>query len=151
MKVLKYIGFYIIQWTWGIVMNIFGALCIFFAWITGEKIYRCGPFVYAYSRVCKNCAFEAGMFFILGYGCESSGPHEIGHSLQNLVFGPFMPFIVSIPSAIRFWYREYKKSKGEGSSLPPYDSIWIEGTATKYGTKYFGEMWKEHLATRDNI
>lgn len=86
------------------------------------------------------------MFFILGYGCESSGPHEMGHGLQTLVFGPFMPFIISIPSMIRFWIRRYKMSKGE--KLPPYDSVWIEGTATKYGTKYFGKMWKEHLLNR---
>lgn len=127
-------------------MNIFGALCLFAAWITGEKIYRCGPYVYAYSKFCKNCAFEAGMFFILGYGCESSAPHEMGHGIQNMMFGLLMPFIVSIPSAVRFWIREYKSKKGE--VLPPYDSVWFEHTATVWGHKYFGTMWNEHLLNR---
>ena len=146
MKILKTIGWYAIQWTWGIVMNILGACAIFAAWITGEKVYRCGCHVYAYSKFCKNCAFSMGMFFILGYGCESCAPHEMGHGLQNLVFGPLMPFVVAIPSAIRFWIREYKSSKGE--QLPPYDSVWFEGTATKYGHKYFGAKWDEHLLNR---
>ena len=59
--------------------------------------------------------------------------HESGHGIQNLLFGPLMPFVVSIPSAIRYWYREYlmKVKKIKCWNLPDYDSIWFEGTATK--------------------
>ena len=52
-----------------------------------------------------------------------------------------MPFLVSIPSAMRYWYREYlvRKKKKLHSELPPYDSIWFEGWATKLGDKYYKE------------
>lgn len=60
--------------------------------------------------------------------------HEFGHSLQNAVFGILFPFIVAIPSATRYWKREFDAKKGK--ELPPYDSIWFEGQATKIGTLY---------------
>ena len=148
MKTLKYILFYIVQWTWGILMNIVGLFCLLFAWITGEKIRRCGPYIYMYSKYCKGGSFSVGMFVVLSYYGDSSMPHEMGHGIQNMIFGPLMPFIVAIPSVIRFWYREYKIRKGQGAQLPPYDSIWYERTATQWGTKYFGKTWEEHLATR---
>lgn len=47
------------------------------------------------------------------------------------------PHIVSIPSCIRYWWREYKIRKGLGNTLPPYDRIWFEGWATRLGEKHF--------------
>lgn len=34
--------------------------------------------------------------------------HEVGHLLQQAIFGPFMPFLVSLPSASRYWLYEFK-------------------------------------------
>lgn len=67
--------------------------------------------------------------------------HEFGHSLQNLIFGPLFPFIVAIPSAIRYHYQNYRSKKG----LPnkEYDAIWFEGTATRWGTKVIAKIEKE--------
>lgn len=67
--------------------------------------------------------------------------HEFGHSLQNLIFGPLFPFIVAIPSAIRYHYQNYRSKKG----LPnkEYDAIWFEGTATRWGTKAIAKIEKE--------
>lgn len=62
--------------------------------------------------------------------------HEWGHSWpQLLAMGPLHPFLVFIPSVIRFWWRnaQFRKHK----ELPPYDSVWFEGTATKWGTAWF--------------
>ena len=55
--------------------------------------------------------------------------HEFGHSLQNLIFGPLFPFLVAIPSAIRYHYQNYRSKKG--LSNKEYDAIWFEGMATK--------------------
>ncbi len=60
---------------------------------------------------------------------EHTRRHEFGHSLQNIIFGPFMLFVVTIPSAIRYWYRRLTPGPHE-----PYDAIWFEGTATKWGS-----------------
>lgn len=61
--------------------------------------------------------------------------HEFGHSLQNIIFGPFTVLIVNIPSAVRYWYNRIAESKGKKFDSDWYDSIWFEGTATKWGTK----------------
>lgn len=65
--------------------------------------------------------------------------HEAGHGLQNLMLGFIMPFLVCIPSAIRYWYRKIvvKTGKKRSSELPAYDSVWFEGWATHLGEKYF--------------
>ena len=55
-----------------------------------------------------------------------------------------MPFLVSIPSMIRFWYREavVALKRKTLSQLPTYDSIWFEGTASKIGTQYYNHFVK---------
>ena len=84
--------------------------------ITGHKPYFMGPQMF----------FKFGT----GWGGVNFGPiaivcsnasinteyHEAGHGLQNLIWGPLMPFVVSIPSAIRYWYRDwvYRKDKKMG-------------------------------------
>lgn len=60
--------------------------------------------------------------------------HEFGHSIQNIIWGPFFPFVIGIPSAIRYWYREYLY-KHHKPITTDYDSIWFEGQATRWGTK----------------
>ena len=37
--------------------------------------------------------------------------HECGHSFQNAIWGPFTIFLISIPSAIRYWARNIKKTE----------------------------------------
>ena len=68
--------------------------------------------------------------------------HEFGHSIQNCYLGLFMPFLVAIPSAIRYWYRELIVRWGIKKywELPDYDSIWFERTATSFGNMYYREL-----------
>ena len=56
--------------------------------------------------------------------------HEVGHSFQNAIYGPFTPFIITIPSIIRYWARKGSRSKKS------YDAIWFEGSATAIGEEY---------------
>ena len=59
--------------------------------------------------------------------------HEHGHSIQNCYYGPFMPFLVNIPSSSRYWYRKAVHAIAPKKHLPPYDSIWFEAEATRLG------------------
>ena len=62
--------------------------------------------------------------------------HEHGHAIQNAMYGLAFPFIVAIPSFIRYWIREIQYKVGK----PPkteYDAIWFEKEATELGAKYF--------------
>jgi len=66
--------------------------------------------------------------------------HEFGHSLQNLIWGPLFPFVIAIPSAIRYNYQNWRSKKGLENK--DYDAIWFEGQATKWGTKAIEKIEK---------
>lgn len=66
-----------------------------------------------YWEVGKNWGgLDLGCFFVCSKGSSVSlKQHEAGHGLQNIIFGPFFPFIIGIPSALRYWLREMKTQK----------------------------------------
>ena len=136
----KFLGvlYWIGQLTWGVLMTISGLLVIAFCVIfLKAKVHKNGWSLIV--EVGGNWGgLELGAVALCG-GYTTTCPdenwfqhtrrHEFGHSLQNLIFGPFMLFVVSIPSAIRYHYQNWRTKKG----LPnkEYDAVWFEGTATK--------------------
>jgi hypothetical protein len=132
---MKRFLFYFLNLTWGLPLNIVGGLVAFALLIARKKPKRWGDCFY----------FEVGE----GWGGVNFGliiitdktfsisclNHEHGHAIQNCFLGVFMPFIVSIPSAIRYHYRNYREKKGLVNKTD-YDAVWYEYTATKLGTKY---------------
>lgn len=137
MKAIKAVLFWLASLTWGGVMTLAGAFVALALLVTGHKPRRFHYFVYfEVGRAWGG--FELGAFFVVNKGAGLSiKQHESGHGLQNIMLGVFMPFLVSIPSAVRYWYRRYKERKGYAHALPPYDAIWFEGWATHLGEKYF--------------
>lgn len=139
MKKLKLILFYVLSFTWGIILSSIGLIACLGLLITGHKPHLFHGRVYF--EVGSNWGgMELGCFFICGKNPSLHiKQHECGHGIQNIIFGPLTPFLISIPSAIRYWYREiiYRKDKMKYYSLPSYDSIWFEGQATKIGEKLF--------------
>lgn len=122
--------YYVLASTWGILMTLVGLLISVALLIAGKKPIKYGGIYYF--KVGKNWGgLEMGLMFLTD---EYSGNyddiknHELGHSYQNAILGPLMPFLVSIPSAIRYWYRNFSKKP-----QPDYDAIWFEGNATDIG------------------
>ena len=145
-KFWSYFIFYLIQWTWGILMNVIGAVAALGMLCTGHKPYRCGPYIYFRTKW-NFGGVEFGMFFIIGEQCDSCACHEMGHGLQNMCLGPFMA-IFSAGSAIRYWYRELKYHRKGCTPPTHYDDWWFEGYATMWGTTYWNTMWSEHCKNR---
>ena len=93
-----------------------------------------------YKRIGKNWGgLELGCFFL----CDETADeyilaHESGHGLQNCLWGLLMPCVICMPSAIRYWNREWiwHGNKEKFNKLSEYDAIWFEGQATKWGKKY---------------
>lgn len=93
--------------TWGIVMTLIGAVGALALIIGGKQ-----PLVFHH---CVYFQFGRGwggvnfgpFFFLSTTSPDSTKQHEAGHSLQNLIFGPFMPFVVGIPSAVRCMIRSF--------------------------------------------
>ena len=142
-KVLSYIVFYLIQFTWGIIHNLIGLVLAAWMLITQHKPHRCGPYIYFLAPELPG-SIDGGVFYIAGSTSAHINLHEMGHGLQNMIWGPLMLFVIVIPSFTRFWYREwYWKNKYPitGKALPEYDAIWFEGQATRWGTKVMSVAW----------
>ena len=126
--------YYILSYTWGILTTLFG-LAVTLALLCAGKKPTAYHWIY-YFRVGSDYwgGFSAGSTFLRDQRSADSAinPHEFGHTFQNTLFGPFAIFISYIPSIIRYWTREAQSKKGE--SLPPYDSVWFEASATDAGT-----------------
>lgn len=142
--------FYIISFTWGFLASFIGMIILLFTLVIG-KVKTCAGRLYGIlpKAFGSGWGFSIGCFFFIAYDCYESHKedrnivikllmcHEMGHTLQNIIFGPLTLFIVTIPSVIRFWYRQGFK---DPDKLKPYESIWFEGQASHFGKKYIG--WK---------
>ena len=149
MKTLLKIGYWILQLTWGIIMTFIGLVvtgfCILF--LKG-KVHKNG-FSYIVEIGGNWGGLDLGAVSLCG-GYTTKCPdenwfqhtrrHEFGHSFQNIIWGPLFPFVIAIPSAIRYHYQNWRSSKG----LPnkEYDAIWFEGQATRWGTKAIEKIEK---------
>ncbi|MCM1322810.1 MAG: hypothetical protein NC218_01355 [Acetobacter sp.] len=158
MKAIKAILYWILHIIWAAPTFLIGAVVSLFMLMTGHKPHRFGCTFYFTVKFVKNCGCEFGPMFVLADNCSASlhmKQHEHGHGIQALIFGPITLFVVSLPSIIRFWYRELKERKMVKKlakqkitakelvdwyrTVPEYESIWFEAQATKLGEKYFLE------------
>lgn len=137
MKALYWIG----ELTWGLLMNIIGLISALFLLIIGKTPYKIGhTFLFYFGKGWGGLTL--GAVIIVSEDCSPSTiAHEYGHTIQNLIFGPF-EFFIGIASAARYWYREIKRKRDPTCYLPPYDSIWFEGQATRLGLNFLGRYGK---------
>lgn len=142
MKLSK-ISFWALSLTWGLPITLLGLITAVVLLCFGKKPYR-----YLYGWVFTIGDNWGG--FNLGpitVACEKTHyttlNHEFGHSIQNCYFGPLMPFLIAIPSAIRYWYYTTMIKTGKknsSSALYLYNQIWFEKMATKFGNKYWRKL-----------
>ena len=128
--------FYLLSFTWGLPLTAAGCIVALFLTLCGYKSRKFG--YCRYFEVGKNWGGqELGVFFIKGKNCSDRvSCHEHGHALQNCVLGPFMPFAVCIPSALRYWWRIITKRVNPQKQLTDYDSVWFEKQATEGGRAF---------------
>lgn len=126
--------FYLLSFTWGLPLNIVGTIVALVMIITGHKPQKWG-YCY-YFEVGENWGgLELGIFFFVNKNPSNhTKNHEHGHAIQNCYWGFLMPFVINIPSAIRYWYRIIRNRLGYINTTK-YDSVWFESQATKWGTE----------------
>lgn len=136
----KYL-YYILSWTWGLPMTLIGSIIALVLMMCGHKPKKYG-YCY-YFEVCEKWGgLELGMFFLVNRNpIEHTKAHEHGHSFQNCIWGPLMPIVISIPSAIRYWYRFIRTKIGKPCTTK-YDDIWFERQASEWGTKFINNITK---------
>jgi hypothetical protein len=87
-------------------MTSVGAIVALIMLITGHKPKKLGYSIYF---EINNLAggIDLGPFFLAPTNSWMHLKyHEVGHGLQNLIWGPIFPFLIAIPSCTRFWLRE---------------------------------------------
>lgn len=113
-KPLRGALFALVQWTWGLPQNLFGAFCTLF--LRGMRFRYHGALVTVYKRVKfldNQSGFSLGSFIFMPetwseHDLKTLVVHEYGHSVQSLVLGPFYLFVVALPSVI--WNRRFFKN-----------------------------------------
>ena len=124
--------------TWGLPLTMAGALTFGALMLAGKRPKRFG-YCY-YIEVGEHWGgMEFGLFFLT----HRNPPmrllmHEHGHGLQNLAWGPLMPFAITLPSAARWHFRRFMERRGHPPRVP-YDAIWFEGQATRLGAELIGQ------------
>ena len=128
--------FYLIQFTWGLTVNLVGLLVFLCCrtWFSSirfrNSIVTCLPG--------NRGGLSLGIFIFLSVpnAAENSGlcAHEYGHTVQCLFLGPLYWLVVAIPSVI--WcnlFVGYRKKH-----RVPYDFLYCERWATAWGKKWSG-------------
>lgn len=141
-KILFIILYWLLNLTWGIIPSFIGFFAFLFAVLCRKgKIHPNGCFIIV--EFGGNWGGVSFGYFTFTGGYSQNSPdwydhtrkHEFGHTLQNAILGPFQIFLVDIPSICRYHYMRIERARGTKFSSDWYDSVWFEGTATKYGTK----------------
>lgn len=127
-------AYYTLNLTWGLLMNIVGAIAALGLLLIGKR-----PSKYAgcwHFEIGRNWGgLSLGMVIITCKGAPGrTKRHELGHSIQNAIYGPGMIFL-TIASALRYWYRIFMTSRGYGEKIGKYDDFWLEAEATKFGNR----------------
>ena len=136
--------YWILQCTWGLLYNITGGLIALVALCfkgKPQKFHR-GYMIF----IGDNWGgFELGTGGLVANNMgkawtEHTCRHEIGHCYQSALFGPITIFLITIPSAIRYWYRKFSKK-----TQPSYDAIWFEDNASAIGEYLYGDVKLEDI------
>lgn len=129
--------FYLLTFTWGLPFTLIGCITALIFILRGYRPQKWG-YCYYFELGNNWGGMNLGMFFFCG---KNSSPalksHEHGHAVQNCYLGPLMIPVVALPSLIRSRYRNHLITKKhiDRETLPPYDSIWFEGGATRLGNE----------------
>lgn len=112
-RILRTAGYWIVSLTWGSIMTLLGAVIALALLLTGHRPGRLGPNVYfEVGRGWGGMEYGA-FFFVERNAARETILHEAGHGIQNLLLGPLMPFVVCIPSALRYWMRRCSTFRGK--------------------------------------
>jgi len=129
----KYL-FYFLTFTWGLPLTLAGLLVSLVLLAAGLRPKR-WKWAWYFELGSDWGGVNLGPCFIVD---RESTPflrdHEFGHSVQNCMYGPFMIFIVSLPSAARWWWFRWYERFGQKPPVGYYDA-WFERSANEIGSR----------------
>lgn len=135
MKIIIYLFYYLIQFTWGILQNLIGFIIFIKEHKTKIEFYN-GSFVGLHNNLWGGISL--GVFILISGNkdnnwIKNTKVHEYGHSIQSLILGPLYLFIIGIPSII--WCNSKKYIKLRKENCISYFSFYPERWANYLGEK----------------
>ena len=130
--------FYLVQWTWGLTVNLAGGIA--FLICTKIKGYRYQRFGYAYIVYVpwKGGGLSLGLFIFMKdqhsnkKWTYNTRIHEYGHTWQCLLLGPLYWIVIAIPSFI--WCNCFAKYREKNNVS--YYKLYCESWANSWGEKF---------------
>lgn len=123
--------FYLIQFTWGLPVNLVGLM-----------VFLCCRKHFRRERFCNSVVtclpgnhggVSLGIFIFLSTrNSRELCAHEYGHTVQCLFLGPLYWFVIAIPSVI--WCHLFAGYRREHHV--PYDALYCERWATAWGKRW---------------
>ena len=125
--------YYVLMFTWALPVTLMGLIGALVLMVAGKKPHK---FYWVFYQEVGEWwgGLEMGVNFFRDKksGYHYINNHEQGHSIAQISWmGVFAIFVVMIPSAIRYWYQEFRSRKGKPNK--DYDAIWFESAATDCG------------------
>lgn len=120
--------FYILSFTWGIILSALGAIAFLVFRALGA---RWAPNQYGYVIFIGNNSWGGFTLGPYSFVCPDATPellaHEAGHSYQNALFGPITILLTYI-SIVHYWISCFVPKVQND-----YYNFWTEKNATKLG------------------
>ena len=137
-KNVKDFLFYLIQWTWGLPVNLVGGIVFLICTkIKGRRWQKFG-----YSKIVylpwNSGGLSLGLFIFMKDNHKSekwtynTRIHEYGHTWQCLLLGPIYYIVIALPSAIWCNFFEGYRKKNNVS----YYWLYCENWANAWGQKF---------------
>ena len=134
---LKKFLFELIQWTWGLPVNLIGGIVYLICYRKNRHERFCNAYITHLKRSWGGLSLGEFIFM-----CEHDSDqwtyntriHEYGHTIQCLILGPLYWLVVGIPSSI--WcncFDGYRKRNNVS-----YYKLYCESWANKLGQKWSG-------------
>lgn len=132
--------FYLVQWTWGLPVNLIGGIVFLICTrILGRRYQNFG-----YSKIVylpwKQGGLSLGLFIFMRdqhpnrKWTYNTRIHEYGHTWQCLLLGPLYYIVIALPSAVWCNFFEGYRKKHNVS----YYKLYCEGWANVWGQKFSG-------------
>lgn len=152
---MKKILFYIVQWTWGLPVNIIGLIVFLICKIAGFKQKKFKNAYITYVNWNQG-GLSLGLFIFMKDEHESkvwtynTHIHEYGHTYQCLLLGVFYWIIIALPSAIWCNFFEGYRKRNNVSYYVFYPEKWANAWGQKFSEKPM-ILTKEQKKNADKI
>lgn len=138
MTSLKKFLFYLVQWTWGLPVNLVGGLIFLFLVTVRKRRWQHFGYSYIVYVPWKSGGLSLGLFILIKENHSNkrwtynTRIHEYGHTWQCLLLGPLYYIVIAIPSAI--WcnfFNGYRKKHNVS-----YYKLYCEAWANSFGERF---------------